>query len=119
MSRRKGRKGRQQAAQRRGKVFLEFDGGGADGLRLKVPGFSAAQYRHVRELARAGDIRHPLIARFVQAVGQSIGHDVAADPTPWTDADTVEFLRWLGMVSAGEWTALDDAEAALLMGGAS
>lgn len=118
MSRRKGRKGRQQAAQRRGKVFLEFDGGAADGLRLKVPGFSAAQYRHVRELARAGDIRHPLIARFVQAVGQSIGHDVAANPASWTDMDTVEFLRWLDMAPAGAWTALDDVEVALLIGGA-
>jgi hypothetical protein len=117
VSRRKGRKGRQQPAQRRGKVFLQIEGGDASGLRLKVPGFSAAQYRHVRELARAGEIRHPLIARFVQAVGESIGYDVTAGP--WTETDTVEFLRWLDMVPAGQWTALDDAEVALLIGGAA
>ncbi|WP_381562910.1 hypothetical protein [Streptomyces eurythermus] len=88
-------------------------------MRLRVPGFTAAQYRHVRELARAGDIRHPLVGRFVRAVGLSIGHDIAADPTPWTDVDTVEFLRWLDMVPGGKWTALDDAEVALRIGGAA
>lgn len=119
MSRRKGRKSRQQPAQRRGKVFLEIEGGASDGLKLKVPGFSAAQYRHVRELARAGEIQHPLVSRFVRAFGQAIGHDVASGSAMWSDLDTVEFLRWLEMVPAGQWTALDDVEVSLLTGGAS
>lgn len=119
MSRRRGNKGRRRSARRPGRVFLELDGGAADGLTLKVPGFTADQYWRVRELAAAGDIGHPLIVRFVQAVGESVGHDVAAGPAPWTELDTVKFLRWLDMVPAGEWTGLDDVEAALLAGGAS
>ncbi|MFF9153839.1 hypothetical protein ACF1AB_16600 [Streptomyces sp. NPDC014846] len=119
MSRGKGRKGRQQPAQQRGNVYLRIEGGAGDGMRLKVPGFSAAQYRRVRELAQAGAIRDPLVGRFVRAVGMSIGHDVDTAPAPWTDVDTVELLRWLDMVPAEEWTGVDDAEVALLLGGAS
>lgn len=119
MSRRKGRKRRQRPAERPGDVFLRIEGGAGDGLRLKVPGFTAQQYERVRELAQAGQIGDPLIMRFVRAFASTIGHDVDADPAGWTDVDSLELLRWLEFVPGDEWTALDDIELARMAGGGS
>ncbi|MET7775364.1 hypothetical protein ABZU94_13925 [Streptomyces mirabilis] len=119
MSRRKGRKRRQRPAQRPGDVYLRIEGGPADGLRVKVPGFTADQYGQVQELAQAGRIHDPLIMRFIRAFASTIGHDIDASPAQWTDVDTLELLRWLEFVPETEWTALDDVEFAQLLGGGS
>lgn len=119
MSRRKVRKRRQKPVQRPGAVFLKIEGGAGDGMRVKVPGFTAPQYRRVKELAGAGRIGDALIMQFVRAFASTIGHDVDAQPQPWTDADTLALLRWLEFVPETDGTALDDPEPARLAGGVS
>lgn len=102
---------------RPGDVYLRIEGGAADGIRVKVPGFTSDQYHRVQELAQGGRVDDPLIMRFVRAFAATIGHDIDADAAGWTDVDTVEFLRWLEFVPDSEWTALDDVEFARLTGG--
>ena len=101
----------------RGNVFLRFEGGAGDGAKVTLRGFTANQYRQVLGLARAGRIHDPLFMRFIRAFSEAIGHDL--DAASWTDAETVELLRWLEVVPGDEWTALDDIEFATLAGGAS
>jgi len=113
------RKRRQRPAQRPGDVYVEIEGGAGDGLRLKVPGLDTRQYERVKELAQAGRIDDPLVMRFVRAFASTIGHDIDANPAPWTDLDTALLLRWLEVVPGGEWTGLDDIELARLAGGGS
>lgn len=116
MSRRKGRKGRQNRAQQAGHVFLEINGGALDGETVKVPGFSALQYHRVRSLAAAGRVNDRVVTRFIHAFCAAIGLD--AEPMRWTVEERAMFLQWLGFVPRGEWTALDDLEFAQLLGGA-
>ncbi len=111
MSRRKGRGRRRKPVRSTAPVVLRVPG---EGIELVVQGVTAEQYEKVKRLARAGRINDPLIARFIQAFGVAIGHDVRA-ACEWTDADTVAFLRWLNLLPEAGWTALEEAELELLL----
>lgn len=117
MSRRKGRKRRQRPAQRPGDVYLRFDGGGRDGERLRVPGFSADDYRRLQKLACAGQLADPLIMQFILAFAAAL--ECVIDPETWTLEETAGLLRWLEITPPDAWTVLDDLEFAWLAGGAS
>jgi hypothetical protein len=117
VSRRKARKPRRSRPERPGDVYLRFDT--AENVRVRLPGFTAEEYARVRELAQSGDIHDPLVMKLVGAFGAVVGYDVAAHADTWTDADTIEFLRWLEFVPEGVWTGLDDVELAAVVGGAS
>ena len=115
MSRKKERKPRRRSAEHDGAVFLKFDNAGE--ARVRLEGITQREYARVRELARVGGIHDPLVMKFIRAFARQVGHDLDGCPDPWTDAQTIECLRWLGFVPEGEWTALDDLELAGLTGG--
>jgi hypothetical protein len=96
-------------------VFLKFDNAGD--ARVRLEGITQREYGRVKELAQAGDIRDPLVMKFIRAFAAQVGQDLDALPDPWSDRNTIECLRWLGFVPEGEWTALDDIELAALAGG--
>ncbi len=98
-------------------MFLRFDNAGE--ARVRLEGITRREYERVRVLARAGEIHDPLIMKLIRAFSAVVGHDVDANPEPWSDAATIEFLRWLEFVPEGEWTGLDDVELARLAGGGS
>jgi hypothetical protein len=119
MSRHKPRKARrrQRERERDAGVFLRFDNAGD--ARVRLEGITRRECERVQALAQAGDIHDPLIMKFIRAFATQMGHDIDAHPDEWTDAATIEFLRWLEFVPEGEWTALDDVELARLVGGGS
>ncbi|MFJ7229815.1 hypothetical protein ACIQVF_09750 [Streptomyces tendae] len=117
MSRSKARKGRQKRQQQDDAVFLRFDNAGE--ARVRLEGITRREYERVQALARAGDIHDPLIMKLVRAFSAVVGYDIDGSPEPWSDAATIEFLRWLEFVPEGEWTGLDDIELAGLAGGGS
>ena len=115
MSRRKARKTRRGRSRGDAGVFLKFDNAGD--ARVRLEGITQREYGRVKELAQAGDIRDPLVMKFIRAFAAQVGQDLDALPDPWSDRNTIECLRWLGFVPEGEWTALDDIELAALAGG--
>ncbi|MEU0588264.1 hypothetical protein [Streptomyces sp. NPDC006132] len=117
MNRRKPRKARRRQRERDAGVFLRFDNAGD--ARVRLEGITQREYERVQALAQAGDIHDPLIMKFIRAFATQVGHDIDAHPDGWSDAATIEFLRWLEFVPEGEWTALDDLELAKMTGGGS
>lgn len=113
MSRRKGRGGRQGRKQQRPPFRLQLNGDDGTVIVLDLPGITRGQFDRVAQFARVGEIHDPVIMRFIRAFSTAIGHDI--DAQPWTDADTVAFLREYGLMSEKGWTPLEDAELALLL----